>query len=117
MAVKARVTSEIVYLNSFEEERAITTTATTPVDDEGLFAVEKVSARVYGEPATIDVNKVDYIDVASNQILSVATSLIPFLEHDDATRALMGTNMQRQAVPCITPDSPLVGTGIELVPP
>ncbi len=111
--VKPRATNEIVYLNSFEEERAITTGATVKLDEAGYFVAERVPARVYGKPATISTDKIEYMDVASNQILSLATSLIPFLEHDDATRALMGTNMQRQAVPCIKPDAPFVGTGME----
>ncbi len=113
--VKARVTNEVVHLNSFEEERTITAAATTTIDKNGYFVDERVPARYHGEPSTIEVDKIEYLDVASNQILSIATSLIPFLEHDDATRALMGTNMQRQAVPCITPDAPLVGTGVERV--
>ncbi len=111
--VMPRVTSEIVYLNSFQEERIVTASATTETNEHGILIGNRVSARVHGHPETIEIYKVDYLDVASNQILSVATSLIPFLEHDDATRALMGTNMQRQAVPCITPDAPYVGTGIE----
>ncbi|KKW42808.1 MAG: DNA-directed RNA polymerase subunit beta [Candidatus Magasanikbacteria bacterium GW2011_GWA2_56_11] len=111
--VKPRVTHEIVYLNSFEEERVSTTSATVEIDEKGYFQEEKVAARVHGQPAVADVSVIDYLDVASNQILSVATSLIPFLEHDDATRALMGTNMQRQSVPCIKADPPLVGTGVE----
>ncbi len=111
--VKPRVTDEIVYLNSFQEERAITASATTKIDDAGYFLEEKTPARVHGEPLVTDVSQVQYVDVASNQILSLATSIIPFLEHDDATRALMGTNMQRQAVPCIKPEPPLVGTGVE----
>ncbi len=113
VAVQPRVTSEVVYLNSFDEERMITASATTPVDNEGFLTSKTVSARVHGEPGVVPTEKVDYLDVASNQILSIATSLIPFLEHDDATRALMGTNMQRQAVPCINADAPLVGTGVE----
>jgi len=111
--VRPRVTNEIVYLNSFSEERAVTTSATTPMDKDGFIIGERIAARDHGEPTVVDVNKIDYMDVASAQVLSVATSLIPFLEHDDATRALMGTNMQRQSVPCIMPDSPMVGTGIE----
>ena len=83
------------------------------MDENGFLLGERIPARVHGEPSIISIHKIDYLDVASNQILSVATSLIPFLEHDDATRALMGTNMQRQAVPCITPQSPFVGTGVE----
>ena len=108
-----RVTNEIVYLNSFEEERTITASATTPKDENGVLLAGRVPARVHGQPTVIETDKIDYLDVSSDQILSVATSLIPFLEHDDATRALMGTNMQRQSVPCIISDAPLVGTGVE----
>ncbi|HYE59613.1 MAG TPA: DNA-directed RNA polymerase subunit beta, partial [Candidatus Kapabacteria bacterium] len=111
--VKPRVTNEIVFLNSFEEERATIASATTPLTDEGFVKPGRIPARVHGHPTTIDSEQVDFMDVASNQILSIATSLIPFLEHDDATRALMGTNMQRQSVPCIMPEPPLVGTGVE----
>ena len=111
--VVSRVSNEIVYLNSFQEERVTTASATTPMDNNGYFTTKRTPARVHGEPTIVDVEKIEYIDIASNQILSLATSLIPFLEHDDATRALMGTNMQRQAVPCISPDAPFVGTGME----
>ncbi|MBI5222505.1 MAG: DNA-directed RNA polymerase subunit beta [Candidatus Magasanikbacteria bacterium] len=110
---KPRVTSEIVYLNSFEEERVVTASANTPTDKDGFFTVERAPARIHGQPGIADSGDIDYLDVASNQILSIATSLIPFLEHDDATRALMGTNMQRQSVPCVRPGAPLVGTGVE----
>ncbi len=111
--VQPRVTSEIVYLNSFEEERVVTTSATTKLDENNIIVEKRIPARIKGEAGVTASERVDYMDVASNQILSVATSLIPFLEHDDATRALMGSNMQRQSVPTITPDSPLVGTGVE----
>ncbi|MCF6277078.1 MAG: DNA-directed RNA polymerase subunit beta [Candidatus Magasanikbacteria bacterium] len=111
--VKPRVTNEVVYLNSFEEERTVTASATTPVDGDGFILGVRIPARAYSESTIVKVEDVNYLDVASNQILSVATSLIPFLEYDDATRALMGSNMQRQSVPCITPDAPLVGTGME----
>ncbi len=111
--VKPRMTPEIVYLNSFKEEKSITTTASIEIDEDGHFVEENLAARLYGEPGISKADDVEYVDVASNQILSVATSCIPFLEHDDATRALMGTNMQRQAVPCIKPETPLVGTGME----
>jgi DNA-directed RNA polymerase subunit beta len=110
---RARVTNEIVYLNAFQEEKSVTTIATTPVDEQGYFVETKAPVRRHGEPGFEDVTNIDYMDVSSNQIISIATSMIPFLEHDDATRALMGTNMQRQAVPCITPDAPFVGTGVE----
>ncbi len=110
-----RVTDTIEYLNSFQEEKVTTASATTPTDENGVLIGLRLAARVHGEPSTVAAHQIQYIDVASNQILSVATSMIPFLEHDDATRALMGTNMQRQAVPCITPDAPLVGTGMEKI--
>ncbi|MBT4942379.1 MAG: DNA-directed RNA polymerase subunit beta [Candidatus Magasanikbacteria bacterium] len=113
--VQARATKDIVYLNCTEEERVTTASATLKTNEHGHFLTQRAPARVKGKPVTVDVNTIDYLDVASNQILSIATSLIPFLEHDDATRALMGTNMQRQAVPCIMPDAPLVGTGVEKV--
>ncbi len=110
---KMRVTSEIVYLNAFQEEKTITTSATVPLDPNGVILAETIPARKHGEPVVVPVTEIEYMDVASFQVISIATGLIPFLEHDDATRALMGTNMQRQAVPCITPDAPIVGTGLE----
>ena len=111
--IKPRVTNEIVYLTAFEDEKAVTTAATVPIDENGYFLVDKASVRKFGEPAIEEVSKIDYMDVSSKQVVSVATSLIPFLEHDDGARALMGTNMQRQAVPLIKPEAPLVGTGVE----
>jgi len=111
--VVARVTNEIVWLDAFEEERHITTAATSPIDANGLFLQDRAEVREHGEPTIEWSYKVDYMDVSPKQIVSVTTSLIPFLEHDDAVRALMGTNMQRQAVPCIKPQAPLVGTGVE----
>jgi DNA-directed RNA polymerase subunit beta len=113
IVVKPRVTNEVVYLNAFREEKTITAAATIKLDPEGYFLEETAPARIHGNPGVARVEEIDYVDVASNQIISVATSCIPFLEHDDATRALMGTNMQRQAVPCIKPEQPLVGTGVE----
>jgi DNA-directed RNA polymerase subunit beta len=111
--VRPRATDEVKWLDAFEEERHITTAATTRLDDKGCFLNDRLEVREHGEP-TIDMStKVDYMDVSPKQIVSVTTSLIPFLEHDDAVRALMGTNMQRQAVPCISPQSPIVGTGVE----
>jgi len=107
------ITNEIVYLDAFEEEKYISTAFTTPSDADGHFLVEKAEVRKYGEPAIEDVSNIDLIGVAANQIVSVATSLIPFLEHDDGIRALMGTNMQRQAVPLIAAKAPIVGTGVE----
>ncbi len=111
--VKPRATKDVIYVDAFTEERGVTTAATTPLTDDGFFVSERAEARVHGEPAIVPVEQIDYMDVSPKQIVSVATALIPFLEHDDAVRALMGTNMQRQAVSCIKPDSPIVGTGIE----
>lgn len=113
IAVKPRVTDEVLYLDAFTEERAVTTAATTPIDDKGYFANEKAEVREHGEPIVDYVHRIDFMDVSPKQIISVSTALIPFLEHDDAVRALMGTNMQRQAVSVIKPQAPLVGTGVE----
>ncbi len=111
--VVPRVTDEVVWLDAFEEERHVTTAATTQIGADGRFLLERVEVRRHGEPTIENVAQVDYMDVSPKQIISVTTSLIPFLEHDDAVRALMGTNMQRQAVPCVRPQAPLVGTGVE----
>jgi DNA-directed RNA polymerase subunit beta len=111
--VESQLTTEHVYLNAIVEEKSITTAATAPVDDKGILLADKLPLRKYGRPDFDYTFKVDYIDVAPNQIVSVATALIPFLEHDDAVRALMGTNMQRQAVPTVHPQAPIVGTGME----
>ncbi|OGH67516.1 MAG: DNA-directed RNA polymerase subunit beta [Candidatus Magasanikbacteria bacterium RIFCSPHIGHO2_02_FULL_50_9b] len=111
--VRPRVTLNIEYINAFQEEKTVTAAATMPIDEKGYFKEERGGVRKNGKASIEPVDTIDYVDVASNQIISVATSLIPFLEHDDATRALMGTNMQRQAVPCVKPDAPYVGTGFE----
>ena len=111
--VVSRVTNEIEFINAFKEERSVTIPATAHIDEKGYFVDEFVGARKYGEPKVVANGEIDYMDVSSRQIVSIGTALIPFLEHDDATRALMGTNMQRQAVPTIKPDAPIVGTGIE----
>ncbi|MDP2586325.1 MAG: DNA-directed RNA polymerase subunit beta [Candidatus Komeilibacteria bacterium] len=112
--IKPRVSKEIVYLDAFTEERFNTAAATTPIDDEtGFFIKEYAEMRVHGKPSFAAVSKIDFLDVAPNQIISIATALIPFLEHDDAVRALMGTNMQRQAVSLVRPEAPIIGTGIE----
>ncbi|HBV32975.1 TPA: DNA-directed RNA polymerase subunit beta [Patescibacteria group bacterium] len=111
--VKPRVTDEIVWLDAFEEERHVTTAATTAVDGDGYFLTDRAEVREWGEPTYDFVWKIDYFDVSPKQIVSITTSLIPFVEHDDAVRALMGTNMQRQAVPCLIPEAPIVGTGVE----
>lgn len=107
-----RVTDEIVYLTADEEEGIVIAQANAPLDDEGQFTEAKVNARS-PEIVVVPADRVDYMDVSPKQVFSVATSLIPFLEHDDANRALMGANMQRQAVPLLKVQAPLVGTGIE----
>ncbi|HTX87322.1 MAG TPA: DNA-directed RNA polymerase subunit beta [Candidatus Nanoarchaeia archaeon] len=111
--VVPQVTDEIVYLDAFEEEKFISTAATTPIDENGHFLVATCEVRKFNEPTTARVEQVDLFGVAANQIISIATSLIPFMEHNDGQRALMGTNMQRQAVPLMTAESPIVGTGAE----
>jgi len=109
----ARVTGEIEYLNAFQEEKSVITPATIAIDEDGYFVDEFVGSRKQGTAQVLPSSQVQYMDVSSKQIVSVCTALIPFLEHDDATRALMGSNMQRQAVPCIKPDPPIIGTGVE----
>jgi len=110
---KSRVSDEVDYLDAFTDEKFITTAATTPLDENGYFRDERAAIRKEGEPILGNVSEIDYMDVSPNQIISIATSLIPFLEHNDAVRALMGTNMQRQAVPIIKPKAPIIATGIE----
>ncbi len=111
--VKPFVAFEVEYINATVEDRNIIAHAGIKMDEKYNFLNDFVEARVKGHPEMIESEKVTYIDVSPKQCISVATSLIPFLEHDDANRALMGSNMQRQAVPCIIPQSPVVGTGIE----
>ena len=108
-----KITGEIFYLNAFDEEKYKIAHGATPYDKDGKIISDQVEARVNGYPAVISRNDVDYIDVSSYQAYSLATAMIPFLEHDDANRALMGSNMQRQATPCVVPEAPLVATGIE----
>ncbi len=108
-----KVTDEIVYLNALEEENYHIAHAATPYDESGKITVNEAEVRINGKSGISKREDVDYIDVSSNQAFSIATSLIPFLNHDDATRALMGSNMQKQATPCLIPESPLVATGIE----
>jgi DNA-directed RNA polymerase subunit beta len=110
---KGRLTKEIVYLNASEEEKYNIAHAGVAIDKKGNLLDKEVEARVHGKPSTVSRNKVDFIDILPQQPISVATSLIPFLEHDDSNRALMGSNMQRQAVACVKPEAPLVGTGME----
>ncbi|MEI7709295.1 MAG: DNA-directed RNA polymerase subunit beta [bacterium] len=108
-----KLTNEIVYLNALEEEKYNIAHAGIPYDAKGNITEEKVEARVKTEPGSISRTEVDFIDVAPNQAFSIATSMIPFLEHNNANRALMGSNMQKQAVPCVLPEAPLVATGME----
>ncbi len=108
-----RVTEEIVYLAADEEEGHIIAQANAPLDENGFFAENRVNARHGRDILMVTTDRVDFMDVSPKQVFSVATSLIPFLEHDDANRALMGANMQRQAVPLLKAQAPLVGTGIE----
>ncbi len=110
---RARVTDELVYLDAYEEQFAIIAQANVEMDENRYFTENRTSVRVHGEPSIAETSEINYVEVSPKQIISVGTSLIPFLEHDDANRALMGTNMQRQAVSCIKPDSPVVGTGVE----
>ncbi|HEU5071807.1 MAG TPA: DNA-directed RNA polymerase subunit beta [Verrucomicrobiae bacterium] len=109
-----RVTNEIEYLTADREENYSIAQANAPVDEKGHFTVERVPCRCRGgDFVDIEPARVDYMDVSPKQLVSVAASLIPFLEHDDANRALMGSNMQRQAVPLLVPEAPLVATGLE----
>ncbi len=107
------VTGKIEYLNALEEESFAIAHAATERDERGNILSEVVEARIGGEPGLVSKNQVHYMDVATNQAFSIATSMIPFLNHDDANRALMGSNMQKQATPCVEPEAPLVATGIE----
>ena len=111
--VNGRVTGEIEYLSADDEDEAYVGMANTPVDDDGSIVEENCFTRYQGNMVSVPREEVDYLDVSPKQVVSVSTALIPFLEHDDANRALMGSNMQRQAVPLIAPEAPLVGTGVE----
>jgi len=102
-----------VYLSAEEEENKVIAQATTPMDDNGNFVHDRIKVRYLADYPIVEKENVDLIDIAPNQIASIAASLIPFLEHDDANRALMGSNMMRQAVPLLNPEAPIVGTGIE----
>ena len=107
------VTEEIVYLTADVEDGFVVAQANEPLDEEGKFINKRVTARARHEIVIVPSPEVDFMDVSPKQVVSVATSMIPFLENDDANRALMGSNMQRQAVPLIKPDSPIIGTGME----
>jgi DNA-directed RNA polymerase subunit beta len=111
--VNGKVTKEMVYLTADEEKNHIIASRFVKIDKQGNILDEEVEARVYGEPMKVPKEKVEFIDVSPFQIFSVSTSLIPFVEHNDANRAQMGTNMQKQAVPLVKPDVPLVSTGLE----
>ena len=108
-----RVTDEVIYMTADEEDNHAIAQATEPLDEDGKFVNKKIKVRFLDEIIEVEADKVDYVDVSPKQLVSVGAAMIPFLEHDDANRALMGANMQRQAVPLMITDSPIVGTGIE----
>ena len=108
-----RVTDEIIYLTADEEDNYIIAQANEPLDDGGYFEGERVTARYQNEVLSLPPDQVDFMDVSPKQVVSIATALIPFLENDDANRALMGANMQRQAVPLLCTQAPIIGTGME----
>lgn len=108
-----RVTEEVVYLSGDKDENYYIAQASSPIDDKGNFLNESISSRYRGDFVDVEKSMVQYMDVSPKQLVSVAAGLIPFLEHDDANRALMGSNMQRQGVPLLISESPLVGTGLE----
>jgi DNA-directed RNA polymerase subunit beta len=110
---KVAVNEPVIYLSAEDEDGKVIAQANAAVDAKGNFVSDKVKARFEGDFPMVDPQKLDMMDVAPNQIVSIAASMIPFLEHDDANRALMGSNMQRQAVPLIRPQAPIVGTGLE----
>ncbi len=107
------VTDEIEYMTADQEEKYVIAQASTPLDEYRMFKEKLCGARYRGEPVEIEVASITHMDVSPKQLVSIVTGLIPFLEHDDANRALMGTNMQRQAVPLLKTESPIVGTGVE----
>ncbi len=111
--VNGRVTNQIMYLSALESEKYTIAEATSPMNKEGNLIGEAVSARISGDFKMVKVEDIEFMDVSPKQIIGISASLIPFLENDDANRALMGSNMQRQAVPLLKPDAPLVGTGME----
>lgn len=113
--VNAKLTDEVVYLTADEEADYYISQATLKIDKDNKIVEDEVIARINGDTVIVPKEKISYVDVAPNQIVSITTSCIPFLEHDDATRALMGANMQRQAVPLLTSESPIVGTGVEYI--
>ena len=110
---EGRVTNDIEYLTADREEQYIVAQANSPMDEKGFFSTDRVVCRQRGDFIDVEPTKVDFMDVSPKQLVSIAASLIPFLEHDDANRALMGSNMQRQAVPLLVTEAPLVATGME----
>ncbi|NLA33815.1 MAG: DNA-directed RNA polymerase subunit beta [Tenericutes bacterium] len=113
--INSKITNEVEYFTADEEEELIISQATVNTDDNNNITDKEVSARYKGENIIIDSSKVDYIDVSPQEVVSITTSIIPFLEHDDATRALMGANMQRQSVPLLKSEAPYIGTGVEYI--
>ena len=108
-----KISDKIVYLDASQEEKAVIAHASAPLDEENKFINNEAQARIKGQPGIISAERITHMDVSPSQAVSIATSLIPFLEHDDAHRALMGSNMQRQSVSCVKPQAPVIGTGIE----
>ena len=108
-----RATNDIVYMTADEEDLYVIARSDEPIDEQGYFLDDKVTVRAKEEVLVVPVSEVEYMDISPRQLVSVATAMIPFLENDDASRALMGSNMQRQAVPLLKPQAPIVGTGIE----
>ncbi len=108
-----RATNDIVYMTADEEDLYVIARSDEPIDENGYFIDDKVTVRAKEEVLVVSVSEVEYMDISPRQLVSVATAMIPFLENDDASRALMGSNMQRQAVPLLKPQAPIVGTGIE----
>ena len=113
--VKAKVTDQVIYMDAADEANVVITEAAVKIDEDGYFLDNRVPVRRGGETVEAESNLVEYMDVSSRQIVSVSTALIPFIEHDDPKRALMGANMQKQAVALVKPEAPIVGTGIEPV--
>lgn len=107
------VTDEVVYLNALEEEDQVIAHGATPIAENGRIVPDTIEARKGGEPAVVTRDEIDLIDASTFQMFSVATAMIPFVDHDDSNRALMGSNMQKQATPCLIPEAPIVATGIE----
>ncbi|MFN0276095.1 MAG: DNA-directed RNA polymerase subunit beta, partial [Chitinophagales bacterium] len=110
---KVDLKGAVEYLNADDEDRKVIAQANAPLDEKGNFLMDKIKCRETGDFPEYEADKIDFMDVAPNQIVGVSASLIPFLEHDDANRALMGSNMQRQSVPLLKPQAPIVGTGLE----